>query len=296
MKSMKPVMETLIREMDIRNALWCSHARLVYVRGNGALHTEAVEVPDDTYGSRTLMQVLLGDVPLVQINSPACPTCESLLTTGYGIDKADCPQLRQIGDAINADFIDLDTSIAILSPLLGLLQSGLYVIADAICYPTDGNGNFFWSVPNQPTINPATAVFLGADDYQYIDGQPVFIYPTQSTKCYSEERVQLQIVFKKQTEGPGPYFTVVWSLLACCWTVITRRAHQLYWVSRFHVSRSSHSVVINIRLQKANPRVKCSPFRLFRHLYEIYPNAIYQTQRARQKGGLGVKFSLKRAA
>ena len=56
------------------------------------------------------------------------------------------------------------------------------MIADAICYPTDGNKNFFWNVPNKPVKSLATdPAYLGDNENSstYIWGQPVYLYPTQ---------------------------------------------------------------------------------------------------------------------
>ncbi len=84
--------------------------------------------------------------------------------------------------------MDLETSIIDITPILGLLQTGLYVIGDIEAYPTDGNGHFFWEINDSFTENPATAGVL-TDDYDYVDGIPVYLYPTQDTKFFDENRV-----------------------------------------------------------------------------------------------------------
>ena len=178
-------------------------ARLVYIRGENVLTTHAHTVDDAYYGRRYLAQITLNNVPLVQINSPGCPTCSSLLATGYGIENANCRELRCIQEKMNAPFISLDRSIEEIAPLLTLLKGGLYLIADAFCYPTDGNGNFFWDVPNKLTEQPATApVYLPDMDYTYIEGQPIYVYPTQSTDCYDEKRVNDYTELFQSMENP----------------------------------------------------------------------------------------------
>ncbi len=178
-------------------------ARLVYISGKGALKRHAHIVPDSSFENRYLSSIRLNGIPLVQISSPGCPTCASILATGYGIEKANCRELEKVRDAVNAPFVSLDRSIDDLSPILTLLESGLYVIADAVCFPTGGDGNFFWNAPNEPTESPATAaVLLTDDDYEYVSGQPVYLYPTQNGNCYNEERVCYYMDLFRQREQP----------------------------------------------------------------------------------------------
>ena len=65
-----------------------------------------------------------------------------------------------------------------------MFETGFYLIADAICYPTNGDKNFFWNVPNK----------LENENYfEYIYGQPVYLYPTQTTDSYDKDRVEYYI-------------------------------------------------------------------------------------------------------
>lgn len=141
-------------------------------------------------------EIRLNNTPLVQINAPYCPTSNSLLATGYGIENANCQELMEIQKEINADFISLENSIKAMESLLKLFETGFYLIAEAECYPTDGNGNFFWNVPNEFTDSPATGLAYLKDsdtDTSYVFNQPVYLYPTQTTDCYNEERVEYYI-------------------------------------------------------------------------------------------------------
>ena len=139
-------------------------------------------------------EIRLNNTPLVQINTPDCPTSNSLLATGYGIENAKCQELMEIQKEINADFISLENSIKAIEPLLKLFETGFYLIAEAECYPTDGNGNFFWNVPNKLTDSPATGLaYLRDTDTYCVFNQPVYLYPTQTTDCYNEERVKYYI-------------------------------------------------------------------------------------------------------
>lgn len=196
--------EIILRDVTIRENPTIHTAHLVSIHGQGKLTARACSVEDSCYGSRYFSQILLNDTPLVQVNSPDCPTCSGLLATGYGLANTHCEELESVQNALNEPFESLDRSIAALSPLLSLVESGLYLIADAECYPTDGNGNFFWDVPNQPTPNPATAEALLVDSgYACVSGHPVFLFPTQDTDCFDENRVDYYVdLFTKEKDLP----------------------------------------------------------------------------------------------
>ena len=164
-------------------------SKVVYINGAGKLKTF---FSDGYYPAK----IRLNGIPLVRINSPYCPTSNSLLATVYGIENANCQELMEIQKEINADFISLENSIKAMEPLLKLFETGFYLIAEAECYPTDGNGNFFWNVPNEFTDSPATGLAYLKDsdtDTSYVFNQPVYLYPTQTTDCYNEERVEYYI-------------------------------------------------------------------------------------------------------
>ena len=169
-------------------------AKLVYINGKSKLVTDIGRY-DSNY--RSPYQIKLNDVPLLQAKIPNCPTCCSLLATGYGIENANCKELLDIQENINSNYISLEKSIRDIEPLLTLFETGFYLIADAICYPTDGDKNFFWNVPNEEIETLATgpvAIYDDEDSYfNYIYGEPVYLYPTQTTDSYDENRVKYYI-------------------------------------------------------------------------------------------------------
>jgi len=170
-------------KVDTSEMISIKDSRVVYING-----AEKLKI----FGS----EIRLNNTPLVQINAPYCLTSNSLLATGYGIENANCQELMEIQKEINADFISLENSIKAMEPLLKLFETGFYLIAEAECYPTDGNGNFFWNVPNEFTDSPATGLAYLKDsdtDTSYVFNQPVYLYPTQTTDCYNEERVEYYI-------------------------------------------------------------------------------------------------------
>ena len=171
-------------------------AKLVYVNGKGKLTVEIGKSRHPNWEAPS--KIKLNDVPLIQAKIPDCPTCSSLLATGYGIENANCKELLEIQEKINSDYVNLETSINNMKPLLTLLESGFYLIADAICYPTDGE-NFFWNVPNNlKEFLSASPVYLGEGTYVF--DQPVYLYPTQTTDSYNKDRVDYYIEkFKNST-------------------------------------------------------------------------------------------------
>ena len=167
-------------------------ARLVYINGKSKLVTDIGRY-DSNY--RSPYQIKLNDVPLLQAKIPNCPTCCSLLATGYGIENTNCEELLAIQESINSNYISLEKSIRDIEPLLTLFETGFYLIADAICYPTNGDKNFFWNVPNK----------LENENYfEYIYGQPVYLYPTQTTDSYDKNRVKYYVDKFKELGDSSP--------------------------------------------------------------------------------------------
>ena len=184
--------ELLDIEADTSEMINIKDSRVVYINGAEKLKIFCSEIR-------------LNNTPLVQINTPDCPTSNSLLATGHGIENANCDELMEIQKEINTDFISLENSIKAMNPLLKLFETGFYMIAEAECYPTDGNGNFFWNVPNKLTDSPATGLaYLRDSDTYCVFNQPVYLYPTQTTDCYDEKRVKYYIDKFNNTDNNEP--------------------------------------------------------------------------------------------
>ena len=187
-------------KVDCSEIINIKEVKLVYVNGKGKLTVETGKSrhPDWEVPSK----IKLNDVPLIQAKIPDCSTCSSLLATGYGIENTNCKELLDIQEKINSDYVNLETSIDNIKALLTLLKSGLYLIADVICYPTDGE-NFFWNVPNNLTENLTTApAYLGEGTYVF--NQPVYLYPTQTTDSYNKDRVEYYIEKFKNSADNKP--------------------------------------------------------------------------------------------
>ena len=187
-------------KVDCSEIINIKEVKLVYVNGKGKLTVETGKSrhPDWEVPSK----IKLNDIPLIQSKVFDIPTWCNLLATGYGIENANCKELLDIQEKINSDYVNLETSINNMKPLLTLLESGFYLIADAICYPTDGE-NFFWNVPNNLTENLTTApAYLGEGTYVF--NQPVYLYPTQTTDSYNKDRVEYYVEKFKNSADNKP--------------------------------------------------------------------------------------------
>ena len=183
-------------KVDCSEIINIKEAKLVYVNGKGKLTVERGKSRHPDWEAPS--KIKLNDIPLIQSKVSDIPTWCNLLATGYGIENANCKELLEIQEKINSDYVNLETSINNMKPLLTLLESGFYLIADAICYPTDGE-NFFWNVPNNlKEFLSAGPVYLGEGTYVF--DQPVYLYPTQTTDSYNKNRVDYYIEkFKNST-------------------------------------------------------------------------------------------------
>jgi len=196
--------EILDVKLDTSDVPNIKEAKLVYINGKGKF-VEDMGGNEADYMSPC--QLKLNDVPIVQAKIPDCPTCCSVLATGYGIENTNCKELLDIQEKINSSYISLKKSIVDISPLLTLFETGFYLIADAICYPTDGDKNFFWNVPNKPVETLATgpAPIYDEDSYfSYIYGEPVYLYPTQTTDSYDENRVSYYVDKMRELRNSSP--------------------------------------------------------------------------------------------
>ncbi len=182
---------TIIKELDASTTPNASIALLVHVNGNSSLKTTYYNDPEDEYGIVSNVTISLNDVPLIYSRSRACPTCASIIATGHGLEEKEV--IRNISNLINKDFISLEQSIQDMSPLLMLLEPGLYVIGDIKHYPTNGMDQFFWNTNNKFEVNNASApAYLSHFelDHFYFDGTPSYLYPTQHSKFYNSDRVE----------------------------------------------------------------------------------------------------------
>lgn len=197
---LKPNIE-IIQLINVDDIEWCDEAVLICVKNGKGTLTHRISEEDEDYSFYS--QLLLGDKPIIQGKYPICPTCAGMLATGYGIENIHSNELTKVRECINSEYKGIINAVENIKPLLGLLNDGYYVLADAKLYPSDGQGNFFYSVPNELTYNEATcSQYYDSDFYCSADGFPAFIYPTQSGEMIQEQRVEEYIRIMKTSNNP----------------------------------------------------------------------------------------------
>lgn len=191
----------IMNSINVDGYPWCNSAIMFSVKnGKASLKHVCSDIDDDYWYKSHLM---LNNRPLLQADNPYCATCSAMLAAGYGIENIDCKELERIRTDINSEYVDIKTSAEILKPLLGLLPDGIYLLADVPHYPTDGSGKFFYDISNDTTTVAATcSSYYNHDLLTTVDGFPAYIYPTQSDKRISKERVDYYVELLKNSNNP----------------------------------------------------------------------------------------------
>lgn len=179
--------------------------------GRGTLKSQLCYKSDYHDDCMDFYKLTLNNKTILQNYSAVCPTCAGLLAAGYGIENVFSPELVDVGQKANNDFENIAKSAANLSPLLSLLESGIYMIADLPHIPTDGSGRFFWNVPNEKTYYSAHCEsYYQKDSCSTLSSYPKYLYPTQGTKRYNHERVMYYV--KRMEFSKNPPRPIVYNL------------------------------------------------------------------------------------
>lgn len=174
----------IVQPINVDEVRWCDEAVLFYVENGKGTLTHRTELAENyTYFS----QLLLNGKPIIQGRYSDCPTCMGMLATGYGIENIQSQELEKVRECMNLEYKSIQESFEDIKPLLGLLDDGYYVLADVKLYPSDGQGGFFYSVPNELSYNEATYRLYYND---LLDAFPAYFYPTQSSELINEDRVE----------------------------------------------------------------------------------------------------------
>lgn len=178
---------TLLKSYSRDDSPWKGEAELFYVEeGLGQLR-EVYGVARDNTLKRFLV---LKDIPLVKWHSGNeydCPTCEKLISAGYGLDKVDNETIQVIRSHTNQPFRTIQTAVEELKPILKLLEKGYYALADLTLYPVDGNGRSFWDMTNTPKYNKASCAT--SYKYNWAGEHPKYLLATQPPDQYHKETV-----------------------------------------------------------------------------------------------------------
>lgn len=178
----------IVKKIDHHNSDWGGKGIIFYVKnGKGLLSMKYGYLENDA-----LETLVFGDIPLVKFHGEGsyfCPTCEKLVTAGYGLNVSDHQVISELRDILNKKFVSLEESVENLKPLLGLLPTGYYALVDTELCPTDGNGNFFWKLNNKPAYNKASCSIYGGDG-NWSEEIPYFILPTQPPSHYNPKQAE----------------------------------------------------------------------------------------------------------
>ena len=186
-------LKKLLKLHDIQITIlkqWEKHERyptpgvLIHIEHGKGLLKESFGSKDN-FGYATLT---IRGIPLLQFYGDEyfCPTCEKMVRSGYQLTHDEVFTF----DAFNLPKENLPFLEAVnqLYPILGLLDSGYYVIHDTELYPTDGNAHLFWNYPNEDVPRTGSCPFyFGNGMFGY--GTPTFAIATQSRTLCKEDRV-----------------------------------------------------------------------------------------------------------
>lgn len=188
----KTTISSIATHRSLMSAMPMEHLLLLVENGAGKLRSvwfDGGTKGASCYDGNAKSALMLGKQPLIQIQSCGCPTCESLLAAGHG-RKEGSKEISHMRDTMNAPYISLEDAMERLRPLLTLLPSGGYILTYSSCFPTDGDGHFFWDVPEKLTSYLATAEYYSAENYRLLPSFPSFFYPTQGAQRYDAKQVE----------------------------------------------------------------------------------------------------------
>lgn len=175
-----------IKRLEKDKNCWGGEGIVFYLKnGKGILKQKYGS--NDTQG---LSCLVYDNSPLSKFHADEyfCPTCEKLISAGYELDKINDQTISKLRETLNQPFVSLEESLKNLEPLLGLLPTGYYALADLELLPTDGNDNFFWSVGNKPMINKASCPVY--DNGNWSEDRPKYILPTQPPRLFNRDTAE----------------------------------------------------------------------------------------------------------
>lgn len=176
-----------VKKITERKIEWDGNGIIFYVRNGKGLLCHKY----GNYDDKGLFTLTYDNTPLIKFHADEyfCPTCEKLVSAGYGLDMADDNNIREMRQFFNSPFVSLENSFENLKPLLGLLRTGYYALVDVDLYPSDGNGQFFWRVNNTPVYNKASCPIYGGDGL-WSEVVTKYILPSQPPTKFNRETAE----------------------------------------------------------------------------------------------------------
>ncbi len=176
----------ILKQWDAMDEEFYTPGVLIRVRqGKGSLREVFGETKE---GKTTFLTYMLDDKPLLQLQGEEyfCPTCEKIIRSGYGLEQTFHLDMANINK--DKEVVALEEAVKYISPILGLLPSGFYVILDTCLHPTDGNGNLFWDKLKDTPSDGIRQYYHG--NCQWGKLRPYFTVATQPREKCNKERVE----------------------------------------------------------------------------------------------------------
>lgn len=137
--------------------------------------------------SKEVYGLYLNGISLAEARIPSCGTCGTFLWAGYGdglINETECMTVR---DQINAGYRSLKHCGDVLAPIIGLMKSGLYLVADFDLFPVQDGVDYFWDVPDYNGELHFEHWYVGG--WRVSHHQPFFLAPSQRAALMNPARV-----------------------------------------------------------------------------------------------------------
>lgn len=182
-----------IKNKVVSSDYHCADALLVEVEaGTGAL---AVTAMANGY------EVELNGEKLFSVNEDGyCPTCGGTIYRGYGARNVSMEEAMTFSAQINAPYAGLHTAVERIQPLLGLLKSGCYMVADYELFPFTED-TFFWNYTGLPELFAAWGGRMGLEGYM-IHKCPAYMIPSQRASACNPERIEHYIPLVGASDCP----------------------------------------------------------------------------------------------
>ena len=132
----------------------------------------------------------LDNRPLLETRIPSCGTCACLLNFGYGDGIARNSRYLAVRDRLNSSYAGLKSTVEILAPLVGLMASGWYIVADYDLFPVRNfvqSSDYFWDSEDYTSELHGCHIFVGGSA-EYHDA-PLFLVPSQRPARMNLSRV-----------------------------------------------------------------------------------------------------------
>ncbi|MDC7287983.1 hypothetical protein NXH76_09225 [Blautia schinkii] len=178
----RPVVTQICR-LD-SNVHFCRDAALLRLTG-GKDKLSCIELPGQYY------DICLGTHYLASARIETAGTTSDLLFRGYGAENISLDECFSVRDRINSGFRNLPDSIEAISPVIGLLPDGYYVIADFELFPVYGREHFWNGKYQEGSLLHYLYCVYGGESEFY--DAPGFLFPTERAALFNAQCVKQYI-------------------------------------------------------------------------------------------------------